>query len=70
MLDLVKKWLKELFLDKDLSEAKYILRIKIYIGKPKQSIGLSQGLILRRSLLGSTCKLKLRIPPHATYFIT
>ena len=50
VLQLVKIWLSKNFSMKDLGEATYILRIKIYIDRSKRLLGLSQSTYIDKML--------------------
>ena len=50
MLTIVKRWLSKKFFIKDLGEASYIFRIKIYKDRPKRMLGLSQKLYIEKVL--------------------
>ena len=50
MLTSMKVWLSKTFLMKDLGEATYILKIRVYRDRTKRIIGLSQSLYLEKVL--------------------
>ena len=50
MMTSVKVWLSKTFSMKDLGEATYILRIRVYRDRSKRIIGLSQSLYLEKVL--------------------
>ena len=50
ILSSVKVWLSKTFLMKDLGEVSYVLGIKIYKGRSKRLIGLSQSLYIDKVL--------------------
>ena len=50
MMTFVKVWLSKTFSMKDLGEASYILGIRVYRDRSKQTIGLSQSLYLEKVL--------------------
>ena len=50
MLTTVKRWLSKEFSMKDLRKASYILEIKVYRDRPKQILGLSQKLYIKKML--------------------
>ena len=49
-LILIKAWLSKIFFMKDLEEASYILRIKIYGDRSRRMLGLSQKLYIEKML--------------------
>ena len=50
MMTSMKVWLSKTFSMKDLGEATYILRIRVYRDRSKRTIGLSQSLYLEKVL--------------------
>ena len=50
MLTLIKLWLSKVFFIKDLGEASYILRIKIYIDRSKRMLCLSKKIYIENVL--------------------
>ena len=50
ILTFVKVWLSKTFSMKDLGEATYILKIRVYKDRSKRMIGLSQSLYLKKIL--------------------
>ena len=50
ILTTVKRWLSKEFSIKDIEEASYILRIKVYRDRPKWMLGLSQKLYIEKML--------------------
>ena len=50
MMTSVKVWLAKTFLMKDLGEATYILKIRVYRDRSKRMIGLSQRIYLEKVL--------------------
>ena len=50
MLISIKRWLSQKFFMKDLGEASYIFKIKIYRDRSKRMLGLSQKLYIEKVL--------------------
>ena len=61
----IKLWLSSHFAMKDLGEASYILGIKLFRGRKKRYLGLSQVNYITRSWLGLACK----IPRKGFHFL-